>query len=105
MRSEHAVFWGGTITNHGGTGWHRDIHAFDMAPLEALQADSRVNGAPYIQVHVALADDPLFHVVRGSHARTNTAAERAVERSAGSVPLLPGAVCVDLHAGEVRRER
>ena len=81
------------------TGWHRDIHPIDMAPLDGLQEDIKLNGPPYLQWNVALYDDSYLHVIPGSHLRRNNAAERKIERRFGVVPL-PGAVAVDLKAGD-----
>ncbi len=82
-----------------GTGWHRDIHPIDMAPLDGLQEDIRLNGPPYLQWHIALYDDSFLHIIPGSHQRRNNAEERKIERRMGVVPL-PGAMPVDLKAGD-----
>jgi hypothetical protein len=82
-----------------GTGWHRDIHPIDMAPLDGLQEDIRLNGPPYLQWHIALYDDSFLHIVSGSHLRRNNDEERKIERRMGVVPL-PGAMPVDLKAGD-----
>lgn len=84
---------------HAGTGWHRDIHPIDMAPLDGLQEDVRLNGPPYVQWNIALYDDNYLHVMPGSHQRRNTAAEKKLERSMGVVAL-PGAMTVELQAGD-----
>ena len=81
------------------TGWHRDIHPIDMAPLDGLQEDIRLNGPPYLQWHVALYDDSFLHIIPGSHLRRNNAEERKIERRMGVVPL-PGAMAVDMKAGD-----
>lgn len=82
-----------------GTGWHRDIHPIDMAPLDGLQEDILSNGPPYLQWHIALYDDDFLHVIPGSHRRRNNAEESKIERKMGVVPL-PGAMQVDLKAGD-----
>ena len=71
----------------------------DMAPLDGLQEDQRLNGLPYLQWNVALYDDSFLHFVPGSHRRRNNAEERKIERRMGVVPL-PGAITVDLKAGD-----
>ena len=82
-----------------GTGWHRDIHPIDMAPLDGLQEDILSNGPPCLQWHIALYDDDFLHVIPGSHRRRNNAEESKIERKMGVVPL-PGAMQVDLKAGD-----
>ncbi len=82
-----------------GTGWHRDIHPIDMAPLDGLQEDIKLNGPPYLQWHVALYDDSFLHVIPGSHRRRNNDEERKIERRMGVVPL-PGDTVVDMKAGD-----
>ena len=82
-----------------GTGWHRDIHPIDMAPLDGLQEDILTNGPPYLQWHIALYDDSFLHIIPGSHRRRNNAEESKIERSMGVVPL-PGDLRVDLKAGD-----
>ena len=82
-----------------GTGWHRDIHPIDMAPLDGLQEDLRLNGPPYLQWNVPLYDDNFLHFIPGSHLRRNNAEERKIERRMGVVSL-PGAVTVELKAGD-----
>ena len=84
---------------HSGTGWHRDIHPIDMAPLDGLQADIRLNGPPYLQWNLPLYDDSYLHVIPGSHLRRNNEAESKKERRMGVVPL-PGAIRVDMKAGD-----
>ena len=84
---------------HSGTGWHRDIHPIDMAPLDGLQEDIRLNGPPYLQWNLPLYDDSYLHVIPGSHLRRNNEAESKKERRMGVVPL-PGEITVDLKAGD-----
>ena len=84
---------------HSGTGWHRDIHPIDMAPLDGLQEDIRLNGPPYLQWNLPLYDDSYLHVIPRSHLRRNTEAESRLERRMGVVPL-PGEITVDLKAGD-----
>ena len=69
-----------------GTGWHRDIHPIDMAPLDGLQEDLRLNGPCYLQWNVPLYDDSFLHFIPGSHLRRNNAEERKIERRIGVVP-------------------
>ena len=82
-----------------GTGWHRDVHPIDMAPLDGLQEDLRLNGPCYLQWNVPLYDDSFLHFIPGSHRRRNNAEERKIERRMGVVPL-PGAMAVELKAGD-----
>ena len=84
---------------HSGTGWHRDIHPIDMAPLDGLQEDIRLNGPPYLQWNLPLYDDSYLHVIPRSHLRRNNEAESKLERRMGVVPL-PGEITVDLKAGD-----
>ncbi len=84
---------------HSGTGWHRDIHPIDMAPLDGLQEDIRLNGPPYLQWNLPLYDDSYLHVIPRSHLRRNTEAESKLERRMGVIPL-PGEITVDLKAGD-----
>ena len=81
------------------TGWHRDIHPIDMAPLDGLQEDIKENGPPYVQWNIALYDDNYLHVIPKSHLRRSSKAENKVERRFGVVPL-PNAIPVDLKAGD-----
>lgn len=87
------------ILCESGTGWHRDIHPIDMAPLDGLQEDIRLNGPSYLQWHIALYDDSFLHVIPGSHLRRNSEVERKIERRMGVMPL-PGDKVVDLKAGD-----
>ncbi len=61
----------------GGTGWHRDVHPTDMAPMDALAADFIENGPRYTQWNVPMYDDSVLWVVPGSHRRRNTDRENA----------------------------
>ena len=61
----------------GGTGWHRDVHPIDMAPMDALAADLMENGPRYTQWNVPMYDDSVLWVVPGSHHRRNTDRENA----------------------------
>ncbi len=61
----------------GGTGWHRDVHPTDMAPMDALAADLMENGPRYTQWNVPMYDDSVLWVVPGSHRRRNTDRENA----------------------------
>ncbi len=54
----------------GGTGWHRDVHPADMAPLDALTAEAMKNGPRYTQWNVPLYDDSVLWVLPGSHRRS-----------------------------------
>ena len=82
-----------------GTGWHRDIHPIDMAPLDGLQEDIRLNGPPYLQWNLPLYDDSYLHIIPRSHLRRNNERESKKERRMGVVPL-PGEITVDLKAGD-----
>lgn len=83
----------------GGTGWHRDIHPVDMAPLDALTADVMESGPRYTQWNVPLYDDSVLWVIPGSHRRRNTAQENAelLKDRAGPVT---GGMPVELNAGD-----
>lgn len=83
----------------GGTGWHRDIHPVDMAPLDALQADLVENGPRYTQWNVPLYDDSVLWAIPGSHRRRSTEQERSelLKDRAGPVT---GGVPVELNAGD-----
>jgi ectoine hydroxylase-related dioxygenase (phytanoyl-CoA dioxygenase family) len=99
MNAPDAAPLGMWVLCHSGTGWHRDIHPIDMAPLDGLQEDIRLNGPPYVQWNLALYDDSYLYVIPGSHLRRNNAAESKVERRLDVVSL-PGATPVDLKAGD-----
>ncbi len=83
----------------GGTGWHRDIHPVDMAPLDALTADVMESGPRYTQWNVPLYDDSVLWVIPGSHRRRNTPQENAelLKDRAGPVT---GGMPVELNAGD-----
>lgn len=83
----------------GGTGWHRDVHPIDMAPLEALQGDFMENGPRYIQWNVPLHDDKVLWVVPGSHRRVNTKQENA-DLLVDTKQPVTGGVPVELRAGD-----
>ena len=74
----------------GGTGWHRDIHPEDMAPMEALANDFSENGPRYVQWNVALYDDDVLWVVPGSHKRINTTTENDELRKDDKSPISEG---------------
>ena len=87
-------------TDHiGGTGWHRDIHPEDMAPMEALAADFLENGPRYTQWNVPLYDDSVLWAVPGSHRRTNNPEENAQLLANPKEPVV-GGVPVELRAGD-----
>ena len=88
-----------TIEEQRDTGWHRDVHPIDMAPLDGLHEDLRLNGPPYLQWNIALYDDSFLQAIPKSHLRRNNAEENKIERRMGAVPI-PGAVAVDLKAGD-----
>ena len=50
MDAPDAAPLGMWVLCHSGTGWHRDLHPIDMAPLDGLQEDIRLNGPPYLAV-------------------------------------------------------
>jgi len=83
----------------GGTGFHRDVHPIDMAPLEALQGDFMENGPRYTQWNVPLYDDKVLWVVPGSHRRLNTKQENADLLADAKQPVT-GGVPVELQAGD-----
>jgi ectoine hydroxylase-related dioxygenase (phytanoyl-CoA dioxygenase family) len=87
------------VTNHpGGTGWHRDVHVEDMAPMGALAADFIENGPRYTQWNVPLYDDSVLWVVPGSHRRLNTDEENA--ELLADITKAPGGNPVELKAGD-----
>ncbi len=83
----------------GGTGWHRDIHPVDMAPLDALTADVVENGPRYTQWNVPMYDDNVLWVVPGSHRRRNTEQENDELLKDPKKPVT-GGVPVELNAGD-----
>tara|TARA_Y100000588_G_scaffold185819_1_gene199675 strand:- start:2249 stop:3475 length:1227 start_codon:yes stop_codon:yes gene_type:complete len=88
------------VSDHpGGTGWHRDVHVHDMAPMEALANDFNENGPKYVQWNVALYDDDVLWVVPGSHKRINTITENNELRKDDKNPI-SGGVPVKLKAGD-----
>jgi hypothetical protein len=99
MDAPDAAPLGMWVLCHSGTGWHRDLHPIDMAPLDGLQEDIRLNGPPYLQWNLALYDDSYLHIIPRSHLRRNNEAESKKERRMGVVPL-PGEITVDLKAGD-----
>ena len=82
----------------GGTGWHRDVHPEDMAPMEALGVDFIENGPRYTQWNVPLYDDSVLWAVPGSHRRVNTAEENA--EPLADPTRAPGGIPVELRAGD-----
>ncbi len=87
-------------TDHvGGTGWHRDIHPEDMAPMEALAADFLENGPRYTQWNVPLYDDSVLWAVPGSHRRINNPEETAQLLSNPKEPVV-GGIPIQLRAGD-----
>ena len=99
MRAE-AALCDGTVAGAAGTGWHRDYHPFDMAPMNGIQAAIANSGPPYMQWNVALLPDQFFQVVVGSHCRPNTPAERVCNRAMGATVPLQGAMAVVLQPGD-----
>ena len=83
----------------GGTGWHRDVHPVDMAPLDALAADFVENGPRYTQWNVPMYDDDVLWVVPGSHRRRNSDAENAELHADPKAPVT-GGIPVELKAGD-----
>ncbi len=83
----------------GGTGWHRDVHPVDMAPLDALSADFAENGPRYTQWNVPMYDDSVLWVVPGSHRRRNTEQENADFFDDQKKPVT-GGIAVELNAGD-----
>lgn len=87
------------MTDHpGGTGWHRDVHVEDMAPMGALAADFIENGPRYTQWNVPLYDDNVLWVVPGSHRRLNTREENSELLT--DPTKAPGGMSVELNAGD-----
>lgn len=87
------------IDHPGGTGWHRDVHPEDMAPMQALAADFTENGPRYTQWNVPLYDDSVLWVVPESHRRLNTAEENADLLADPKKPVV-GGIPVELRAGD-----
>ena len=83
----------------GGTGWHRDVHPVDMAPMDALAADFIENGPRYTQWNVPMYDDSVLWVVPGSHRRRNTEQENAEFLDDLKKPVT-GGIPVELNAGD-----
>ena len=83
----------------GGTGWHRDVHPVDMAPMDALAADFIENGPRYTQWNVPMYDDSVLWVVPGSHRRRNTEQENAEFMDDLKKPVT-GGIPVELNAGD-----
>ena len=83
----------------GGTGWHRDVHPVDMAPMDALAADLIENGPRYVEWNVPMYDDSVLWVVPGSHRRLNTEEENAELLADRKKPVV-GGVPVELNAGD-----
>jgi hypothetical protein len=83
----------------GGTGWHRDVHPVDMAPMGALAADFIENGPRYTQWNVPMYDDSVLWVVPGSHRRWNTEQENAEFLDDLKKPVT-GGIPVELNAGD-----
>ena len=84
---------------HGPAAWHRDIHPFDSAPLQAYAEDILENGPRYVQWNIPLYDDDVLWVVPGSHVRFNTDQEQAQLDTDSRVPLLDG-IQTRLEAGD-----
>ena len=84
---------------HGPAAWHRDIHPYDTAPLQAYTEDILQNGPRYVQWNISLYDDDVLWVVPGSHVRFNTDSEQAQLNADPKVPL-PNAVQTHLEAGD-----
>ena len=82
-----------------GTGWHRDVHPVDMAPMDALAADFMENGPRYTQWNVPMYDDSVLWVVPGSHRRRNTEQENA-ELINDRKASVTGGISVELNAGD-----
>ena len=83
----------------GGTGWHRDVHPVDMAPMDALAADLMENGPRYTQWNVPMYDDSVLWIVPGSHRRRNTEQENA-ELLDDRKTSVTGGIPVELNAGD-----
>ncbi len=84
---------------HGPASWHRDIHPFDTAPLQAYAEDILENGPRYVQWNIPLYDDDVLWVVPGSHVRFNTAEEQEQLDADARAPLANG-VQTHLEAGD-----
>ncbi len=85
--------------DRGPAKWHRDIHPFDTAPLQAYAEDILENGPRYVQWNIPLYDDDVLWVVPGSHVRLNTEDEQAQLNTDRTVPL-PNGVQTHLKAGD-----
>ena len=84
---------------HGPAAWHRDIHPFDTAPLQAYIEDILENGPRYVQWNIPLYDDDVLWVVPGSHVRFNTDEEQEQLNTDPRVPL-PNGIQTHLEAGD-----
>lgn len=75
--------------------WHRDVHdAFDsLMPFKPTAND-------HIQFNLALAPDPSFRVVPGTHRRALIDAELAALRADSCGPM-PGEIHLPLEAGDL----
>ena len=87
------------VKDHGPSGWHRDLHPIDTAPLQAYIDDIVETGPRYVQWNIPLYDDSVLYVIPRSHLRHNTEEETEILTVDHSQPL-PGAIQTHLEAGD-----
>ena len=87
------------VTDHGPSGWHRDLHPIDTAPLQGYIDDIVETGPRYVQWNIPLYDDSVLYVIPRSHLRYSTAEETEMLREDLGQPL-PGGVQTHLDAGD-----
>lgn len=87
------------VTDHGPSGWHRDLHPIDTAPLQAYIDDIVETGPRYVQWNIPLYDDSVLYVIPRSHLRHNTEEETEILTEDHSQPP-PGGVQTYLEAGD-----
>ncbi|HEY4118900.1 MAG TPA: phytanoyl-CoA dioxygenase family protein [Byssovorax sp.] len=82
------------VTSDWDGDWHRDGQRADP------EAD-REGAATVVHARVALVADACLEIVPGSHARPDSREERAVRKGSRRAGAMPGALRVDLDAGDV----
>ena len=87
------------VKDHGPSGWHRDLHPIDTAPLQAYIDDIVETGPRYVQWNIPLYDDSVLYVIPRSHLSRNSDEETEILTVDQSRPL-PGAIQTHLEAGD-----